>query len=49
MERKALMEIIQDDERIRFDDIAPVYLSDTLGRLKGSAAVCGGTRPFLSA
>ncbi|MGN1203870.1 MAG: FAD-binding oxidoreductase [Lachnospiraceae bacterium] len=38
MERKALMEIIQDDERIRFDNIEPAYLSDTLGRLKGNAA-----------
>ena len=38
MERKALMEIIQDDERIRFDNIESAYLSDTLGRLKGNAA-----------
>ncbi len=38
MERTALKNIIPDESRLVFDHIPPEYLSDTLGRRKGSAA-----------
>ncbi len=39
MDRNALRALIPDETRLRFDeDIAPEYLSDTLGRLRGKAS-----------
>ena len=36
MDRNALRALIPDETRLRFgEDIAPEYLSDTLGRLRG--------------
>lgn len=37
LDRQALRDIISDPERLIFDHIAPKFLSDTLGRLRGSA------------
>lgn len=37
LDRQALRDIISDPERLIFDHIAPEFLSDTLGRLRGSA------------
>ena len=39
MDRNALRALIPDETRLRFgEDIAPEYLSDTLGRLRGKAS-----------
>lgn len=37
IDRAALRQIIRQEDRIRFDDIGPEYLSDTLGRRRGRA------------